>query len=81
MLIFLVCLQEIVKRVGDLDLKLTFQCIQFKNVLERQGPDPSAMSNICLKFNVKLGGINNVIRRECRYENNYFSHCLLAIPI
>ena len=61
-----ILLLEIVKRVGDLDLKLTTQCIQSKNVLGRYGPDPSTMDNICLKLNAKLGGINNLISREVR---------------
>ncbi|XP_046448978.1 protein argonaute-2-like isoform X2 [Daphnia pulex] len=57
---------EIVKRVGDLDLKITTQCIQQKNVVGRNGPDPSTMANICLKLNAKLGGINNLISRDFR---------------
>ncbi|XP_059352742.1 protein argonaute-2-like [Daphnia carinata] len=57
---------EIVKRVGDLDLKITTQCIQQKNVQGRNGPDPSTMANICLKLNAKLGGINNLISRDFR---------------
>ena len=63
---FLIINLEIVKRVGDLDLNLTTQCIQFKNVLGRNGPDPSTMANICLKLNAKLGGINNLIHRDAR---------------
>ena len=60
---------EIVKRVGDLDLGLTTQCIQNKNVAGKpgRGPDGSTMANICLKLNAKLGGINNMIARDCRY--------------
>uniref|UniRef100_A0A0P5QUR0 Argonaute-2 n=1 Tax=Daphnia magna TaxID=35525 RepID=A0A0P5QUR0_9CRUS len=57
---------EIVKRVGDLDIKITTQCIQQKNVQGRNGPDPSTMANICLKLNAKLGGINNLIARDFR---------------
>lgn len=54
------------KKVGDLDLNMTSQCIQWKNVLGRQGPDPSTMANICLKLNAKLGGINNLIHKDNR---------------
>jgi eukaryotic translation initiation factor 2C len=57
---------DIVKRVGDLDLKITTQCVQQKNVTGRNGPDPSIMANICLKLNAKLGGINNLISRDFR---------------
>ena len=59
-------LLEIGKKVGDLDLNMTSQCIQWKNVLGRQGPDPSTMANIVLKLNAKLGGINNLIRKDNR---------------
>ena len=58
--------KEIVKRVGDLDLHITTQCIQHKNVTGRNGPDPSTMANICLKLNAKLGGVNNLIERSFR---------------
>ena len=64
---FFFSLIEIVKKVGDLDLNMTSQCIQWKNVLGRQGPDPSTMANICLKLNAKLGGINNLIHKDNRY--------------
>lgn len=57
---------EIVKRVGDLDLHITTQCIQQKNVQGRNGPDPSTMANICLKLNAKLGGVNNLIAKDFR---------------
>jgi len=62
-------LLEIAKRCGDLELNITTQCVQFKNVLGRpgQGPDPSTMANICMKLNAKLGGINNLISRDVRY--------------
>lgn len=59
---------EVVKRVGDLDLRITTQCIQQKNVTGRNGPDPSTMANICLKLNAKLGGVNNLISRDFRYR-------------
>ena len=57
---------EVTKRVGDLDLLLTTQCIQKRNILGKNGPDRSTMANICLKLNAKLGGTNNVIGPEHR---------------
>jgi len=65
---------ETVKRVGDLELLLTTQCIQFKNIKGKPGysgqaptgPDPSTVANICLKLNAKLGGVNNLIDRSVR---------------
>ena len=55
------------KRVGDLDLGLTTQCIQSRNLVGRgNGPDPAVMANICLKLNAKLGGVNNLIARDFR---------------
>ena len=65
---FFFFLIEIVKGLGDLNLKLTTQCVQSKNVVGKpgQGPDPCTMANICLKLNAKLGGINNLISKEVR---------------
>ena len=34
------------------------QCVQVKNVNKTS---PQTLSNLCLKINVKLGGINNIL--------------------
>ena len=61
-----------VKRVGDTCLGMTnstlpnltlylgiaTQCVQVKNVNKTS---PQTLSNLCLKINVKLGGINNIL--------------------
>ncbi|XP_063728094.1 protein argonaute-2-like isoform X3 [Symsagittifera roscoffensis] len=47
-----------VKRVGDTVLGLATQCIQVKNVNKTS---PQTLSNLCLKINVKLGGVNNIL--------------------
>uniref|UniRef100_A0A8C4QRB8 Protein argonaute-1 n=1 Tax=Eptatretus burgeri TaxID=7764 RepID=A0A8C4QRB8_EPTBU len=47
-----------VKRVGDTLLGMATQCVQVKNVLKTS---PQTLSNLCLKINVKLGGVNNVL--------------------
>ncbi|XP_015374686.1 PREDICTED: protein argonaute-2-like [Diuraphis noxia] len=47
-----------VKRVGDTVLGMATQCVQAKNVNK---PSPQTLSNLCLKINVKLGGINNIL--------------------
>jgi eukaryotic translation initiation factor 2C len=47
-----------VKRVGDTLLGLATQCIQSKNVVK---VTPQTLSNLCLKINVKLGGVNNIL--------------------
>ncbi|XP_060856547.1 protein argonaute-2-like [Metopolophium dirhodum] len=47
-----------VKRVGDTILGMATQCIQAKNV---DKPSVQALSNLCLKINVKLGGTNNIL--------------------
>ncbi|XP_026820785.1 protein argonaute-2-like [Rhopalosiphum maidis] len=47
-----------VKRVGDIVLGIVTQCIQAKNVNK---PSPQTLSNLCLKINVKLGGINSIL--------------------
>ncbi|UYV68163.1 AGO1 [Cordylochernes scorpioides] len=47
-----------VKRVGDTVLGMATQCVQVKNVNKTS---PQTLSNLCLKINVKLGGINNIL--------------------
>ncbi|EEB20479.1 eukaryotic translation initiation factor 2C, putative [Pediculus humanus corporis] len=47
-----------VKRVGDTLLGMATQCVQAKNVIKTS---PQTLSNLCLKINVKLGGINSIL--------------------
>ncbi|ETE59458.1 Protein argonaute-1, partial [Ophiophagus hannah] len=54
----------IVKRVGDTLLGMATQCVQVKNVVKTS---PQTLSNLCLKINVKLGGINNILVPHQRY--------------
>ena len=39
-------------------LGIATQCVQVKNVNKTS---PQTLSNLCLKINVKLGGINNIL--------------------
>ncbi|KAK3087288.1 hypothetical protein FSP39_004190 [Pinctada imbricata] len=52
-----------VKRVGDILFGLATQCVQSKNVNKTT---PQTLSNLCLKINVKLGGINNILLPSMR---------------
>lgn len=56
-----------VKRVGDIVLGMATQCIQAKNVNKAL---PKVLSSICLKINVKLGGINSIIVPNIRPKVN-----------
>lgn len=47
-----------IKRVGDTLHGLATQCVQSKNVIKTS---PQTLSNLCLKINVKLGGVNNIL--------------------
>ncbi|CAG0893312.1 unnamed protein product [Cyprideis torosa] len=47
-----------VKRVGDTVLGMATQCVQAKNVNKTS---PQTLSNLCLKINVKLGGVNAIL--------------------
>ena len=47
-----------VKRVGDTLLGMATQCVQAKNVNKTS---PQTLSNLCLKINVKLGGVNSIL--------------------
>ncbi len=62
-LIMPLCLSAEVKRVGDTVLGMATQCVQVKNV---QKTTPQTLSNLCLKINVKLGGVNNILLPQGR---------------
>ena len=52
-----------VKRVGDTMLGIATQCVQAKNVTRL---NPQTISNLCLKINAKLGGINSILAPDVR---------------
>lgn len=52
-----------VKRVGDICFGLATQCVQAKNVNKTT---PQTLSNLCLKINVKLGGVNSILLPSIR---------------
>jgi len=52
-----------VKRVGDIMFGMATQCVQSKNVNKTS---PQTISNLCLKINVKLGGINSILLPSIR---------------
>ncbi|XP_076457167.1 protein argonaute-2-like isoform X9 [Babylonia areolata] len=52
-----------VKRVGDIMFGLATQCVQSKNVNKTT---PQTLSNLCLKINVKLGGVNSILLPSIR---------------
>lgn len=59
-----------VKRVGDILFGLATQCVQSKNVNKTS---PQTLSNLCLKINVKLGGINNILLPSSRSVTNKYT--------
>ena len=68
-----------VKRVGDIMFGLATQCVQAKNVNKTS---PQTLSNLCLKINVKLGGINNILLPSIRYvEFTYSTDSIHYRPI
>jgi len=52
-----------VKRMGDSVLGVATQCIKSKNVIRTTA---QMLSNLCLKINAKLGGINTILVPENR---------------
>ncbi|GFR77219.1 argonaute-like protein, partial [Elysia marginata] len=52
-----------VKRVGDICFGLATQCVQAKNINKTT---PQTLSNLCLKINVKLGGVNSILLPSIR---------------
>ena len=68
-----------VKRVGDTLLGVATQCVQTRNVIRTS---PQTLSNLCLKINVKLGGINSIIVPAMRYKyffNQIELHIIICI--
>ena len=67
--------------MGDTVLGMATQCVQVKNV---QKTTPQTLSNLCLKINVKLGGVNNILLPQgrlvpvlpCRYWGYPIVECL-----
>ena len=55
------------KRVGEIVFGLATQCVQAKNVNKTT---PQTLSNLCLKINVKLGGINSILLPSIRYDDD-----------
>lgn len=68
--VYFVCLLYTaeVKRVGDTVLGMATQCVQAKNVNKTS---PQTLSNLCLKINVKLGGINSILVPSIRPKVSY----------
>ena len=52
-----------VKRMGDSVLGIATQCIKSKNVTRTTA---QMLSNLCLKMNAKLGGVNTILVPENR---------------
>lgn len=52
-----------VKRVGDTVFGVATQCVQAKNVNKTSA---QTLSNLCLKINVKLGGVNSILLPSVR---------------
>lgn len=61
------------KRVGDTVLGMATQCVQAKNVNKTS---PQTLSNLCLKINVKLGGINSILVPSLRPKVHYHSQSI-----
>ncbi|KAF6035890.1 AGO1 [Bugula neritina] len=57
-----------VKRVAEIVCGITTQCVQLQNVLKLS---PKTLSNICLKLNTKLGGINAVTEKDAKFDKRY----------
>lgn len=63
--------------MGDTLLGMATQCVQVKNVVKTS---PQTLSNLCLKINVKLGGINNILVPHQRFDSFLITRtCLLYL--
>lgn len=52
------------KQCAELDCGILTQCIK-ANTLTKKGTDPSTVTNILLKVNVKLNGSNHKLTKSC----------------
>eukprot|EP00092_Neocalanus_flemingeri_P034497 GFUD01037510.1.p1 GENE.GFUD01037510.1~~GFUD01037510.1.p1 ORF type:complete len:930 (+),score=334.94 GFUD01037510.1:83-2872(+) len=58
---------DMVKKLGDLKFKIPTQCCLKRNIFKPGGEiNLQVLSNICLKLNSKLGGINHVLAPQSR---------------
>ena len=57
-----------IKRVGDTMFGLATQCIQARLFNKDKNQQTQTISNIALKINVKLGGVNNILLPSIRSE-------------
>lgn len=56
-------------------LGMATQCVQAKNVNKTS---PQTLSNLCLKINVKLGGINSILVPSLRPKVPTYRTCVAA---
>lgn len=56
-----------VKRIGDTVFGVATQCVQLKNALQ---PKKQFYANLCMKINVKLGGINTLLSTTPSHNHN-----------
>ena len=64
--------------MGDTLLGVCTQCVQTRNVVRLS---PQTLSNLCLKINVKLGGVNSILQpgirlATCLLIRNSFLDCV-----
>ena len=58
---------DAVKKLGDLKYKVPTQCCLKRNIFKPGGEvNHQVLSNLCLKLNSKLGGINHVLAPQSR---------------
>jgi len=66
---------DVVKHLGDIKYKIPTQCCIKRNVFKPGGQvNKQVLSNICLKLNSKLGGINHILAQQSRPK-------LLDVPV
>ena len=66
------------KRVGEIVFGLATQCVQAKNVTKTS---PQTLSNLCLKINVKLGGINSILLPSIRLAMRCTFRCIFQFAV
>jgi len=66
---------DVIKKIGDLKHKVPTQCCLKRNLFKPGGQvNWQVLSNLCLKLNSKLGGVNHVLAPKSRPQ-------LLEVPV
>ncbi|GIY63117.1 hypothetical protein CDAR_492341 [Caerostris darwini] len=69
-----------IKRIAEINIGVVTQCVKGVNVVDR-GQNASFVSNLCLKLNAKMGGINNSLMPQAVYRFREIPVIIIGIDV